>query len=119
VRNLPIKAISEGASNSGIPPQGASIPCKPVEAENLKQVASKGGRVHLEKIKLSGSFRRKLDYNDDHVDWVRLMFPKCGPQCAYGSSHRRYMTMEDHGEMISVGENSDSSIRAPWHLYQQ
>jgi hypothetical protein len=43
VRNLPIRITSQGASNSDIP----------MEERDLKLVASKVGRLHLEKTKLS------------------------------------------------------------------
>jgi hypothetical protein len=63
VRNLPsllIKVTSLGASNSDIPPQGASGSTKPVEDGDLHHVASKVGRFYLAKTKFSGSARRRL-----------------------------------------------------------
>jgi hypothetical protein len=80
MRNLPIKVTSKGASSSHISPQGASSSSKPMEGANssgtlppgasnsskpmeevdLKLVASKTGRLHLDKTKLSGSMRRNL-----------------------------------------------------------
>jgi hypothetical protein len=62
VRNLtslPIKVTSLGDRSSSIPPQGASGSSKPVDKGDL-HVASKVGRLHLAKTKLSGSARRKL-----------------------------------------------------------
>jgi hypothetical protein len=63
VRNLsslPIKITSLGASSSGTPPQGASSSSKPVEEGDLQHVASKVGRLHMAKTKLSGSSRRSF-----------------------------------------------------------
>jgi hypothetical protein len=63
VRNLPLpstRVTSLGARSSGTPPQGASSSSKPVEDDDLQQVASKVSRLHLAKTKLSGSARRKL-----------------------------------------------------------
>jgi len=50
VRVLPIKVISQGASSSG----------KPVVEQDLNLIASKLGRLHPEKTKLSGNVRMKL-----------------------------------------------------------
>jgi hypothetical protein len=63
VRNLPnrpIKVISQGVSSFDIPPQGASSSSKPVEGGDLQHVASKVGRLHLAKTRLSGNAGRKL-----------------------------------------------------------
>jgi hypothetical protein len=58
VRNIPIKVTSQGASSSGTSPQRAINSIKPMEGGDLKLVASKVGRLHLGKTKLSGSIRR-------------------------------------------------------------
>jgi hypothetical protein len=52
--------IFQGASNSGISPQGASSSSKPMVRGNSKVVSSKVGKLHLEKTKVSGSVRRNL-----------------------------------------------------------
>jgi hypothetical protein len=57
--NGPIKVISQGVGSSDTPPQGASSSIKPMEGGDL-QVASKVGRLHLAKTRLSGSARRKV-----------------------------------------------------------
>lgn len=53
--SLPSKITSLRASSSGITPQGASVSSKPVDEGALQHVASKAGRLHLTKTKLSGS----------------------------------------------------------------
>jgi hypothetical protein len=58
--NRPIKVTSQGVSSSDIPPQGPSVSSKPVEGGDLQHVASKVGKLHLAKTRLSGSARRKL-----------------------------------------------------------
>jgi hypothetical protein len=51
------KDSSQGANSSGIPPPGASNSSKPMEREDLKPVASKLGKLHLKKTRLSVSTR--------------------------------------------------------------
>lgn len=60
VRNLHIGVIFKRVSSSGIPPEAASSSRKRMEEWNVKLVASKAGRLHLEKTKLTVSARRKL-----------------------------------------------------------
>jgi hypothetical protein len=60
VRIVPIKVISQGASSSHIPPQGASGSNKPTEGGVLKPVTSNVSRLHLEKTSLSRSTRGKF-----------------------------------------------------------
>jgi hypothetical protein len=40
-------------------------------------------------------------------------------QRAYCSSSRRYISMENHGGMISTGKTPDSSTRSLWWSYQK
>jgi hypothetical protein len=60
VRNLPIKVISHGANSSGIPPQEARRSSELMKEWDLKLVASKAGRHHMENTKLSGNARKKI-----------------------------------------------------------
>jgi hypothetical protein len=48
-RNPPIKVTFQGASSSGIPPQGASSSSKMKERVDLKLVSSNVVRLHLKK----------------------------------------------------------------------
>jgi hypothetical protein len=51
--------------------------------------------------------------------WAESTSLNCGHKRAYCSYPRRYMSMENHGEIISTGRIYDSSTRALWQSYQQ
>jgi hypothetical protein len=49
--------------------------------------------------------------------WGENTSLNCGHQQAYCSSRRRYMSIENHGKMMSTDKATDLSTRATWQFY--